>query len=276
MYHYTTLGGLQGIINSGRLWMSDVRFMNDASELTYATELINDEVHKVLNDPAHQGLLTLLDGYERLPSIFDWGLRPFIACFCEADDLLSQWRGYGQDDAPVSLKLDFRGFVAFDLQNAHFTKVVYPVEEQRALVREAMTPWLSTVGSLLGEGYELAELSVTAVSALMHAMTEYPLFFKHPTFSEEREWRLIRVVDTREGGNEILFRPSMYGLTPYIEIPIQRSAGAFPGRVPLDSVRQGPRAHAELALQSLAGYLQSAGYPWPNTRVEKTAVPLRR
>jgi hypothetical protein len=37
-----------------------------------------------------------------------------------------------------------------------------------------------------------------AIWGLQDALAEYCLSFKHPTFSEEREWRLIKLVDVRE------------------------------------------------------------------------------
>jgi hypothetical protein len=37
--HYTTLEGMLGVIKSGAIWASDVRYMNDSSELDYAATL---------------------------------------------------------------------------------------------------------------------------------------------------------------------------------------------------------------------------------------------
>ena len=39
IYHYTTLEGLSGILG-GKLWQTDVSYMNDASEYSYSQELV--------------------------------------------------------------------------------------------------------------------------------------------------------------------------------------------------------------------------------------------
>jgi hypothetical protein len=92
LFHYTSPEGLIGIIGSRSLWASDMLCLNDSSEATYAHGLI-------------QGALDMDNGRLLPPkhrSEFEEGLRsafrmysPFVTCFCENGDLLSQWRGYG-------------------------------------------------------------------------------------------------------------------------------------------------------------------------------------
>lgn len=42
LYHYTTISGLKGIVESQSLWASDVRYMNDSAELQYIISLLKD------------------------------------------------------------------------------------------------------------------------------------------------------------------------------------------------------------------------------------------
>lgn len=299
LYHYTTLAGLQGIIKDKCFWASDVRYMNDASELSYATALIDEEVQKVRDAPENRGLFEPFDDIQRLadPFEFEYGPTPFIACFCEVDDLLSQWRGYGPTDS-VSLEVDMEQLANLPSGSVHMRKVVYDEQQQRDLATDAIATWLRTARELVTEGWEPHDLfRIGAAWALAQGMLDYHLCFKHPAFSEEQEWRLIRLVNrTSEikrmahelpSGNQlspvvsmyppedvdILFRPSAYGLTPYVEVPAVTSAG---DRVPMTALRQGPRAHADIALQSLALYMHSKGYNPDDTHVIKTGVPLRR
>ena len=39
VYHYTDAAGLQGILDSGVLWATDYRYLNDSSELRYIFDL---------------------------------------------------------------------------------------------------------------------------------------------------------------------------------------------------------------------------------------------
>lgn len=40
LYHYTTAEGLLAMLQTGRLWATDSRYMNDPSELRYSIELL--------------------------------------------------------------------------------------------------------------------------------------------------------------------------------------------------------------------------------------------
>src|SRR6476646_1334832 len=40
LYHYTTLAGLQGIVETNAMWATDTRYFNDAKEFTYSKEVI--------------------------------------------------------------------------------------------------------------------------------------------------------------------------------------------------------------------------------------------
>lgn len=153
-----------------------------------------------------------------------------------------------------------------------------------------------------------------AIWALQEALIEHHLCYKHPTFAEEREWRLIKLVNVREElrlldrqrtdemlratnmrmaalgvdvpstqtawgeadaeGVEIRFRKSPVGLVPYVDLPLHERAGVFTGRLPLWHVVQGPTPTPELALESVGMYLESCGYGF-HTSVESSTIPLR-
>lgn len=44
LYHYTSFKGLLGIVDSGVLWASDVRYMNDSAEMKHTADLIRAEI----------------------------------------------------------------------------------------------------------------------------------------------------------------------------------------------------------------------------------------
>jgi len=104
LYHYTTLEGLTGILGSTGLWASDVRFVNDASELSYASALIGNEVVAAISES--EAVRPHLHLHSEMANPFEIGRRPFVACFCEEGDLLSQWRGYRAAESGFSLGFD--------------------------------------------------------------------------------------------------------------------------------------------------------------------------
>ncbi|HKF82105.1 MAG TPA: DUF2971 domain-containing protein [Solirubrobacterales bacterium] len=199
LYHYTSLRGLMGICSSTEIWASDVRFVNDASELTYASELIGTEVAAAINDSKRIAQHVHL--HPDIANPFQV-VRPFIACFCEEADLLSQWRGYGARESAYSLGFDLDQIANFGAspRNTVVQKVVYDPEQQRGAVRLAMQIWIATAETILDEGQlEPSDLfPYPAIGALQDALIEHHLCFKNPAFAEEKEWRLIKIVDLNE------------------------------------------------------------------------------
>ena len=42
VYHYTSVGGMRGILGGAAFWASDIRYMNDATEEGYAWNVVRD------------------------------------------------------------------------------------------------------------------------------------------------------------------------------------------------------------------------------------------
>ena len=57
LYHYTDGRGLKGILESGRVWFTDYRHLNDPSELTHGVDMARDVA---------RGLSTEADGCAQL------------------------------------------------------------------------------------------------------------------------------------------------------------------------------------------------------------------
>ena len=102
LYHYTTFTGLLGIVESGVLWASDIRYMNDSAELKHTADLIRVEIlRRISVGHSNPGLLN---------QFVDWftyrianGHMLFGASFRSNGNLLSQWRGYSKLGKGVSL-----------------------------------------------------------------------------------------------------------------------------------------------------------------------------
>jgi Protein of unknown function (DUF2971) len=171
--------------------------MNDASELTYAARVVDETVVQVLT-----GFRDSAQVIERLGEAnpVAYGRRPFVACFCEQPDLLSQWRAYGAGESAVALGLDlsFAEKVGWLPPNTLLRKVIYDRDAQVAAIREAVEAWRETFELLVSEGTAPQDLlPYPAIWALQRALLEHYMCFKHPGFAEEREWRAIKLVDVR-------------------------------------------------------------------------------
>lgn len=328
LYHYTTASGLEGILRSNSLWASDVRYMNDASELSHATTLVLDEASNVINevtDTRLQPILKPLQGHINIflqsfvNEISCFGPRPFCACFCEDKDLLSQWRGYTAGQRGYSLGLDLGSLqptlFPYLFPNTILRKVVYEEDKQRSWIREITQTWLTAALNLLDSRTDLAPADIfpyPAVWALQEAVAEQLLCFKHSGFSEENEWRLIKLVYVREEldlagsrweqtqresfintmkqpgvevpsfsdrppgnaeGIDINFRESQLGFIPYIKVNLKSPSSQE--RLPLQEVVQGPTSDPKLSLDSLRMFLESRHFKWPMIEVNPSEIPLR-
>ena len=90
LYHYTSFGGLMGILGSDSLRATFSECLNDASERTYAREVIERQPHPAVIEE---------------PEIPVWAENPlakmppesmFITCFCDDWNNLNMWRSYTQ------------------------------------------------------------------------------------------------------------------------------------------------------------------------------------
>ena len=45
IYHYTSPEGILGILTNHTLWLSEITYMNDESEITYTFDLLTDILH---------------------------------------------------------------------------------------------------------------------------------------------------------------------------------------------------------------------------------------
>jgi len=81
LWHYTTGAGLRGILEKNLLWATDVRYMNDESELNYPVSLLDEAFDEALgrlpDDLTKSWISGLRQQLERFETI-----AVFATCFC--------------------------------------------------------------------------------------------------------------------------------------------------------------------------------------------------
>lgn len=104
LYHYTNVAGLRGILESGTVWFTDFRHMNDPSEITHGIEISHDVIRDIKTGAdGRVGLfLDCLADMMRLEN-FSRALEYFIGSFSRARDDLGQWRAYGDNGRGVAI-----------------------------------------------------------------------------------------------------------------------------------------------------------------------------
>jgi len=115
LYHYTSIEGLLGIIESKSVWATNVLYLNDASELNYAVGLFKRQIlefkKKSSNARSVENIFfeTLIENIVNLIPSDNFGF--YVSSFSEEKDLLSQWRGYCPKGIGFSLGFKFNNLI---------------------------------------------------------------------------------------------------------------------------------------------------------------------
>lgn len=324
VFHYTNIHGFMGIIKSKSIWATNIKYLNDASEVSYARSVINQVLDKHYgvenNDPDFVRLLNVLRALvkteESIPDIY-------VACFCTSGDLLSQWKGYGEGGAGVSIGIDVnrikklrsrdpRRSLPFNVGRFSLVQILYDENEQWEKINDLIT----TAKQALGECKSLPDPVCSNTQfqlriLLTRIFSTFLYTFKHPSFEQERELRLVvhpqeandnikeivrvfeeqmkQPAESHSEPFEIMFRASPKRIVPYVALKIfgyidendKRNGGWVDDEdlkpnealIPVKQVICGPTQHPTLGKASVKAYLKSWGYK-ENVRVDNSNVPL--
>lgn len=258
LWHYTDVTGFRGIIHSHHLRLGDARFLNDRTEREYGVSIIKHLIaHELQQGQDH--FLALTAHYLMKPDAH----TIHLCSFSEVPSSLSQWQRYGADGYGYCLGFAATALRRIQTPDLQLKRVIYKPAQQLKLARVRL--------QTLREAFRLAlqnrndppppELLLGTSSALAAIVLEsIAMEFKDPSFSDEREWRLIHRALTREklttisGGLD--FTPRGYVVKPYIHVELPRSPKK---RSPLTHVICGPRLDGSLATATASYFLAATG-----------------
>jgi hypothetical protein len=274
LFHYTSLAGLMGVLNTGELWASELRSLNDTTELTRGFDLLAGAATDRLTGDSDDIAQQLLDWIENRSR---YGPMMFAAAFTEEGNLLSQWRGYCPPGAGVSFGLSFAHIKACASSNRfRLGKCIYDGLRQRELA-QTFTDLLLEAARREGPNTRLHPSQ--SYHSTFHRLEEQTLHWcalmKHEAFAAEVEWRAVSEahIDYVTGaGASIRYRVGQSMVVPYIAFPLRNSDGV----VPLDLLITGPTPHPERATESVqrlvAQHLRGLHGPW---KAQYCQIPYR-
>jgi hypothetical protein len=261
--HYTSQRGLLGIISNEVLWATNIKFLNDEHEFQHALDLIREIVStsKITSEmKEHEAHRVFIDKLStRLTSLDNYTTESiFTLSFSSEIDLLSQWRGYCTDNNGYCLVFDvdaiFKNAKA-KYDDVHLLDCVYEREKKEAKLRKLLNEYWGTYQKSNQEKQKEEVLDAFAKEVMLLAS-----HYKHPSFSEEKERRIV-IVDAF-GYKNLEFREGNFSLVPYIELEAPRSF--------LKKVCIGPTLNKQLTQRSLEMFLEKMyGLPvWLNTDID--------
>jgi hypothetical protein len=279
LYHYTTPAGLLGIIENNKLWATHINYLNDATELGYARELVETALarHARTTRSPH-----VREFVHRARQTFDVSktMDVFVACFCEDGDLLSQWRGYAQTGEGYSIGVgaDQLGKIGSGL-NYFLGQVVYDRAVQGSVVDDILEACCA--GALRLTAGMSVEAASTVVDELCQVFRRAIWFlmvtFKDAMFKEENEWRAIEIMNQTETAKRVRFRSTSSKLIPYVELDFSTMQPVSPypklDKIPIVEVFHGPTLNPILSSRALGLLLAKHGQA--RATVQGSRIPLR-
>lgn len=242
LYHYCSTDALFSIVSRGEIWLSSVLQSNDGMEGKFVTSAI---LGLAQHDKLHSVLLQILEQQLRRAEKFSDCLA---FCLSENGDLLSQWRGYANDGAGVSIGFskDFlKQQQSRKRKNApgiYLRKVRYHVSQHRSSVQRIYGMFLKGIGGPqtvyrgpLSPGWDpnspqaneflrqsALEKMHVAILALRSQETQFLL--KSDAFGEEQEWRLHSTFHEADRLNTTMavcdYRSAREQIVPYRALPL--------------------------------------------------------
>ncbi|MDW9805252.1 DUF2971 domain-containing protein [Sinorhizobium meliloti] len=268
LYHYTTGSGLAGILQTSSLWVSDISFLNDSSEFLYASEMVRDIIEESLRGASPMARLMLERTTIATPAD-EPTIGYFAACFCTDGDLLSQWRAYGGHTDGYSIGFDTRRLIEDEMP---LRKIIYDPTQQELMIRETIDAIVDLMNAEFGNIEVTPEKLGPYSEYLRKTLLEYILSFKHPSFVEENEWRIVLPIRRDAFLDSIQFRNSSGRLVPYLELRTNAKGDSRPP-LPILSLRQGPTTSPVLNKKSVQLMLLKHNYD--HVDVFGSDTPLR-
>ena len=275
-YHYTDSAGLLGLVSNHRFWATNTAFLNDPSEGLHALDIAKEALLQRANSTNSEGIGALFakEASRKIARSVDTEL--YVTSFSRHADLLSQWRAYGASGAGYALGFDMQHLPPHP-QFGWLVEVQYDDDLLRTVVNKAADVYIEHLQQNNERHLEdTVEWAVKFFNFIGQG-------FKHPSFREEAEVRLIFSRSTSGDGMAkdsgwykvpISHRTKGSAIISYLETPLDfPDAPFFRSRLPLTKIIVGPVAAWPQSERALKSLLLSKGYD--GVEISQSRVPFR-
>lgn len=183
MYHYTDFSAFDGIIRCGELRLNNILNMNDASEMRLFMRGICTAVLDKLEADGESDKLREAKNFFDIQMKQEFSYSAYAACFSIYKDDAAQWERYGHLGQGVCIAFH-QSLLKQMLGGAISLQEVYYREDMRS-------------HRLVEEFYQLIKSSnqfsdcLSKMQNLMNEAWVNSAAFKHPSFANEKEFRLV-------------------------------------------------------------------------------------
>ena len=287
VYHYTSYDTLFSLLkgfcdrkSDGCIYFraSCIYNQNDPKEMEYGYDAIkeylpsyeekenipiSDRLSQVYENPDFE-IMCKNDYHQKmLDDYIEIGTIPYTISMTAKRDYLPMWSMYGKNGDGVCIKFEiekmekilnsFWGFVSYGKKELNKNMEVFFPSIYEILTKD----------SYMAENSELINDKISKLSLINITISP---FLKHKDYKYEKEFRFVYHIDyLPEIKVERFYRPRLFKISPYVEIPI-----------PVDALKEiiiGPCANYNVLEPIINRELVHCGI---NVRVSKSKVPYRK
>lgn len=269
MYHYTDFAAFDGIIRCGELRLNNILNMNDASEMRLFMNGICSAVLDRLEADGETEKLREAEAFFNGEMAQEFDYSAYAACFSIYRDDAAQWERYGHLGQGVCIA--FRE----DLMQKMFGGVI---SFQEVYYQEDMRGH-----HLVAEFYQLIKKAkrfsdcLPRMQDLMNEAWVNSAAFKHPSFANEKEFRLVASpFISDEFAVEPRYHVSQERIKKYYPLDLNRMCGRLHMRLSdlVGEIIIGPTSSQSLPI--LQDYLADCGLAVLKDKIYMSNCPLRK
>ena len=280
VYHYTSDVGLKSILEKENLWLSDIAYLNDESEMKYFTDLVLDYINKNKKEEFYSILADIIKKQKlnNKPKIKKFNNNYiknnyFIISFSVNKDCLPLWVNYTKNKYTVGYNIEFNKtkianiFKKVKKYSCFSGKVLYDNKKQIIIIKNLLTYFKKIYNENTKEKDDKF-----IIFAFYNAIKLLSLFCKSPFFKNEEEYRIVLKTNLIKNSNKkyktsLKFRIHNGIYIPYIEVDFKESKNCISG------ITISPTQKSELAKLGLEELLFELNYD--NVSVNNSEIPLR-
>jgi hypothetical protein len=212
LFHYTSLQGFLGIIQSGCLWASHINFLNDSTEGSMFLDALETAMRNDSTAPETITPLVIDNVRVAIEEFCWWKIPRFSVSFCNhhkenevKDGVLSQWRGYGEGG--VALVFDKAKLLAacqiltretgwnHSLKPVRYVRSAEDVLKKLNHVNFNLFDVLKFSHDFTFRSEDNLHIENKDFKPFVDALINIAPFMKHASFEEEQEYRLAIAPD---------------------------------------------------------------------------------
>lgn len=251
LYHYTSQQGLIGIASSKNIWATKIHYLNGVAEFAYAIKIARISLGGYKNKfPEENDLWKEID--DELESIEN--INIFVCSFSEKGDLLSQWRSYCREANGFSIGFKYSQlYSSAERQGFKLLPCIYDENDQENVINQILAELYRNFQTERGKLQNGISTTKIFTHKFIKKFLQFGPILKHPSFSEEKEWRLISP-PTSIKHSQVSFREGKYMIIPYFEFELVDNQEKM-----FVELIVGPTPHKDLAINSACNLLSAKG-----------------